>query len=270
MKSSSALFNIFLILFLLYLFFVIFLFFYQRKLLYHPGENNYLDDASLNHQIEKVYIPSDQNLVAWQFEKNRKFKTLIFFHGNAGKIDNRIYKLNEFSKLDLNYLIFAYRGFSGNDGKPTENALYKDARAVKSWLNLNNVQDAEIILYGESLGTAVAVDLAKDFNFAGIILESPFTSMVELAKKYYPYLPVKLVLKDKYETIKKLDQINSPILILHGAKDTIVPFEMGLKIYEIANSPKYKYFNDNDDHMMDYNEDLVQSIKSFIKTIETN
>ena len=104
----------------------------------------------------------------------------------------------------------------------------------------------------------------------GIILESPFTSMVKLAKKYYPYLPVKLVLKDKYETIRKLDQINSPILILHGAKDNIVPFEMGLKIYEIANSPKYKYFNDNDDHMMDYNEDLVQSIRNFINTIDIN
>ena len=146
-------------------------------------------------------------------KKNPKYKTLLFFHGNAGKIDNRIYKLNELSKLDLNYLIFAYRGFSGNDGKPSEKGLYKDARAVKYWLNLNNIKDSEIILYGESLGTAVAVDLAKEFNFSGIILESPFTSMVKLAKKYYPYLPVKLVLKDKYETIRKLDQINSPILI---------------------------------------------------------
>jgi len=270
MKSSSIFFNIFLVVLLVYFFIVIFLFFYQRKLLYHPGENNYLDDASLNHKIEKVYIPSDQKLVAWYFKKNPKYKTLLFFHGNAGKIDNRIYKLNEFSKLDINYLIFAYRGFSGNEGKPSEKGLYKDARAVKYWLNLNNIQDSEIILFGESLGTAIAVDLAKEFDFSGIILESPFTSMVELAKKYYPYLPVKLVLKDKYETIRKLDKINSPILIMHGGKDTIVPFEMGLKIYETANSPKYKYFNDQDDHMMDYNEDLVQSIRNFIKTIDIN
>jgi len=245
-------------------------YFYQRKLLYHPGENNYLDEGPLNHKIEKVYINSDFKLLGWHHVKNKKFKTLLFFHGNAGKIDNRIYKLNELSKLDLNYLIFAYRGFSGNEGKPSEKGLYKDARAVKYWLNLNNIKDSEIILYGESLGTAIAVDLAKEFNFSGIILESPFTSMVELAKKYYPYLPVKLVLKDKYETIRKLDQINSPILIMHGAKDTIVPFEMGLKIYEIVNSPKYNYFNDNDDHMMDYNEDLVQSIRNFIKTIDIN
>ena len=86
MKSSGTLLNIFLIIVLLYLLVVIFLFFYQRKLLYHPGENNYLDDASLNHQIEKVYIPSDEKLVAWHFEKNPNFKTLLFFHGNAGKL----------------------------------------------------------------------------------------------------------------------------------------------------------------------------------------
>ena len=122
MKSSS-LFNIFSVLLLVYFFIIIFLFFYQRKLLYHPGENNYLDDASLNHKIEKVYISSDQKLVGWYFKKNPKYKTLLFFHGNAGKIDNRIYKLNELSKLDLNYLIFAYRGFSGNEGKPSEKGL---------------------------------------------------------------------------------------------------------------------------------------------------
>ena len=270
MKSSSIFFNIFLVTLLLYFFITIFLFFYQRKLLYHPGEDNYLDDASLDHKIEKVYIPSDQKLVAWYFKKNPKYKTLLFFQGNAGKIDNRVYKLNEFSKLNINYLIFAYRGFSGNEGKPSEKGLYKDARAAKYWLNLNNVQDNEIILYGESLGGAIAVDLAKEFDFSGIILESPFTSMIDMAKKYYPYLPAKLILKDKYETIRKLDKINSPILIMHGAKDTIVPFKMGLKIYETANSPKYKYFNDHDDHMMDYNEDLVQSIRNFIKIIDIN
>jgi len=267
MKSSSTFFNIFLVLLLAYFFIVIFLFFYQRKLLYHPGENNYLDDASLNHNIEKVYISSDQKLVAWYFKKNPKYKTLLFFHGNAGKIDNRIYKLNEFSKLDINYLIFAYRGFSGNEGKPSEKGLYKDARAVKYWLNLNNVQDNEIILYGESLGGAIAVDLAKEFDFSGIILESPFTSMIDMAKKYYPYLPVKFLLKDKYESKNKIKNLKSPILVLHGRKDKIVPFYMGEKIFEMANNPKFKYFTDLDDHMMDFNDKLINEIDSFIENL---
>ena len=255
------------ILIFLYVLIGFFIYIFQGKLLYHPGANNYLDDASLNHKIKKIYIPSDQKLVAWYFKKNPKYKTLLFFHGNAGKIDNRIYKLNEFSKLNVNYLIFAYRGFSGNEGDPSEKGLYKDARAVKYWLNLNNIQDNEIVLYGESLGTAVAVDLAKEFSFSGIILESPFTSMTKLAKKHYPYLPVKFLLKDRYETIKKLNEINSPILVMHGAKDNIVPFDMGVKVYENANNPKFNYFTEMDDHMMNYDDKLVNEIEIFINSL---
>lgn len=267
MKPSISFLNFFFVLLFVYFLIVIFLFFYQRKLLYHPGENNYLDDTSLNHNIEKVYIPSDQKLVAWHFKKNPKFKTLLFFHGNAGKIDNRIYKLNEFSKLNINYLIFAYRGFSGNEGEPTEKGLYRDARAAKYWLNLNNIQDNKIILYGESLGTAIAVDLAKEFDFSGIILESSFTSMQKLAKIHYPYLPIKLLLKDKYKTDEKIQDINSSILIMHGKQDKIVPFFMGKKIFDLAKNPKHSFFVDYDDHMMDYNNSLLDSLGKFIKSL---
>ena len=267
MKIGSIAINSFIVLIIVYLLVVLFISFYQRKLLYHPGENNYLDQNTLSHKIEKVYIPSDEKLIGWYFEKNKNFKTLLFFHGNAGKIDNRIYKLNEFSKMNINYLIFGYRGFSGNSGKPHEEGLYKDAKAAKFWLNQKNISDEQIILYGESLGTAIAIDLAVEHKFSGIILESPFTSMTELAKKYYPYLPVKLILKDKFDSIKKLNLIEAPILVMHGKKDRIVPFNMGLRIYETANDPKFNYFNINDDHMMDYNEDMISSLKNFIKYI---
>ncbi len=247
---------------------VLFITFYQRKLLYHPGENNYLDQNTLNHKIEKVYIPSDDKLIGWYFEKNKNFKTLLFLHGNAGKIDNRIYKLNEFSKININYLIFGYRGFSGNSGQPNEEGLYKDAQAAKLWLNKKNISDEQIILYGESLGTAIAVNLAKENKFAGIILESPFTSMTELARKYYPYLPVNFILKDKFDSIKKIKLIEAPILIMHGKKDKIVPFKMGLKIYQSSNNPKFNYFNDNDDHMMNFDENMINTLKNFIKFID--
>ena len=267
MKIGSIAINSFIVLIIIYLLVVLFISFYQRKLLYHHGENNYLDQNTLNHKIEKVYIPSDKKLIGWYFKKNKNFKTLLFFHGNAGKIDNRIYKLNEFSKMNINYLIFGYRGFSGNSGKPHEEVLYKDAKAAKFWLNQKNIPDEQIILYGESLGTAIAIDLAVEHKFSGIILESPFTSMTELAKKYYPYLPVKLILKDKFDSIKKLNVIEAPILIMHGKKDKIVPFNMGLRIYESANNPKFNYFNNNDDHMMDFNDDMISSLKNFIKYV---
>jgi len=135
------------------------------------------------------------------------------------------------------------------------------------WLKIKGVKEKNIILYGESLGTAVAIETAQNKNLAGIILESPFTSMVELAQKYYPFLPVKFLLKDKYETIKKLPNINSPLLVLHGKLDSIVPFSMGKKLFEKANEPKFKYFIDNDDHMVRYDQKLLNEIKKFISDI---
>ena len=256
-----------LFLFLVYFTICIVIYFSQRSLMYHPSENNYLDENKLNHKIEKIKIPSDHDLNSWYFKKNKKYKTLLFFHGNAGSLENRIYKLNDLAKLKLNYLIISYRGFSGNKGNPTEDGLYKDARAAKYWLNLNNISDQNIIVYGESLGTAVTIDLAKDHKFAGIILESPFTSMLKLSRKYYPLLPTGLLLKDKYETDKKIQKVFSPILILHGKKDNIVPFEMGEDLFNLANNPKFNYFVENDDHMMDFNEDLINSINKFISSL---
>ena len=268
MKLGSIALNSFLILLFLYIFVIIFLFFYQRKLLYHPSENNYLDETSLNHNVEKKFIQSENKLVSWYFEKNSNYKTILFFHGNAGKLDNRVYKLNELSKLEINYLIIAYRGFSGNEGKPTEDGLYEDAKSAKIWLNNNGTKDKDIILYGESLGTAVAVDLASKYSFAGVILESPFTSMTRLAQKYYPIFPVKIILKDKFDSINKIQKINSPILVMHGEEDTIVPFSMGVEIFEKSNTQKSKYFIKNDDHMMNFDQNLISEIQKFIKSLK--
>ena len=152
----------------------------------------------------------------------------------------------------------------GNEGSPTEENLYKDAKAAIKWLNRKEVENNKIILYGESLGTGVAVEIGKKNNFNSIILESPFTSMENAAKIYYPYLPVKLLLKDKYNSISKIKKITTPILIMHGKKDDIVPFSMGKELFEKANNPKYSYFTSDDDHMMEFNDQILKSIKNFI------
>ena len=174
--------------------------------------------------------------------KDSPYKTILFFHGNAGTLENRIHKLNHFKDMNINFLIVSWRGFSGNKGKPTEEGLYKDANAAVDWLKNKNINEESIIIYGESLGTGVAIDIAQNKNYAGIILETPFTSMVDAAKIFYPYIPVNLLLKDKFENYKKIKNINSPILVMHGELDQIVPFSMGKKIYELANEPKYSYF----------------------------
>ncbi len=252
-----------------YILVLVFLYFYQRSLLYHPNENNYSGDQ-ISVPIKKVRINTEDNidLLGWFHEKDlQKYKTVLFFHGNAGSLENRIHKLNHFNKMDVNFLIIAWRGFSGNKGKPSEEGLYKDGRSGINWLVKKGVKEKNIVIYGESLGTGVATHVSQNKNFAGVVLETPFTSMIDAAKKFYPYIPVGLLLKDKFDNKSKIKNIKVPILIMHGEADQIVPFFMGKKMYEEANMPKYSYFTKHDNHMMEYDENLVKALNSFLKSL---
>ena len=248
---------------------LILLFIFQRSLMYHPLENNYSGDK-LEVEVEKVKIVTTDNLslLGWFHKKDlKKFKTIVYFHGNAGNLENRIHKLNHFKDMDVNFLIISWRGFSGNKGKPSEKGLYIDANSTILWLKNLGLLEKDIILYGESLGTGIATELAQTNNYAGLVLETPFTSMVKAAKNFYPYIPVSLLLKDKYDNQKKIKNIKIPVLVMHGEADQIVPFRMGKKIYEIANEPKYSYFTEYDDHMMEYDEKLLFALKTFFKSL---
>ncbi len=261
--------EIFIGILVVYISVLIVLFIFQRNLMYLPNENNYFGDK-LEVEIKKVKITTSDNinLLGWFHNKDlKKFKTIVYFHGNAGKLDNRIYKLNYFKNMDVNFLIIAWRGFSGNKGKPSEEGLYEDGKSTIEWLKNLGVTEKDIIIYGESLGTGIATEIAQNNNFAGLILETPFTSMIEAAKNFYPYIPVGLLLKDKYKNDKKMKNINIPLLVMHGEADQIVPFWMGKTIYEIANQPKYSYFTEYDDHMMEFDENLVLTIDKFIKSL---
>ena len=255
-----------------YVLLLIVVFFFQRDLLYHPSEDNYIKNevAKEPTEIEKVKITTNDkiDLTGWFYNKNlENFKTILFFHGNAGSLENRTYKLNHFKDLDLNFLIIAWRGFSGNKGKPNEMGLYEDAASAIKWLKTKGIEEKNIILYGESLGTGVAVEIAQNKNYAGVILESPFTSMVNMGKKYYPFFPVSLLLKDKFESYKKINNISVPVLIMHGKVDKIVPYDMGKKMYELANEPKFFYSQEYGDHMIEYDEKLLSALKKFILSL---
>ena len=255
-----------------YVLLLIIVFLFQGNLLYHPNTNNYLKDQAEREPagIEKVIIVTKDktNLIGWFYNRDLdKFKTILFFHGNAGSLENRTYKLNHFKNLNLNFLIIAWRGFSGNKGKPNEMGLYEDAKSAVKWLSAKGIKEQNIILYGESLGSGVAVEIAQNKNYAGIILESPFTSMINMGKKYYPFFPIKLLLKDKFENNKKIKKVSIPVLILHGKDDKIVPFVMGKKMYELANQPKFFYPQEYGDHMIDYNTELLTVLKKFIQSL---
>ena len=266
-KYRNSLILLFQIFFLVYFLILLYLYFFQRNLLYHPEENNYSNDK-LMVQIEKVKIRTNDNidLLGWFHQKDiRKLKTILFFHGNAGSLENRIHKLNHFKDMNINFLIIAWRGFSGNKGKPSEKGLYEDGDSSIKWLLNKGIKETDIIIYGESLGTGVATHLSQNRNFAGLILETPFTSMVDAAKTFYPYIPVKFLLKDKFENKKKIKNIDLPILVMHGEADQIVPFSMGKKMFELANEPKYSYFTKHDNHMMEFDENLIKALNSFLE-----
>jgi hypothetical protein len=255
--------------FAVYLVITLFLYFFQRNLLYYSTANNYSGDR-LVVLIEKVKIKTKDNieLLSWYHKKNiNDYKTILFLHGNAGTLEDRIHKINHFKDIDINFLLLSWRGFSGNNGDPSEKGIYEDARSAVRWLKNKGVVEKNIIIYGESLGTGAAVEIAQNNDFAGVILESPFTSMIDVGKTKYPFFPVRLLLKDKYESDKKIKNIKSPILILHGEVDRIVPFWMGKKMYKLANEPKYSYFSKYDDHMMEYNEKLLNKLKKFIYSL---
>ena len=259
--------SFFLLLVSVYILIVTYMYLNQRKLMYLPSENNYLDDE-VNFNYKEIFIEVENNikLKSWLIEKDLATKkTLIFFHGNAGNLSNRVYKLNKLSELNINILIIAWRGFSGNPGEPSEYNLYNDAQKAINWLRLKGATHKNIILYGESLGTGVAIELGQQNIYDSIILESPYTSMTNAAKRFYPWLPVRFLIKDKFDSESKIKNIKIPLLIMHGERDSIVPFKMGKKLFEKANYPKKSYFTKNDDHMMTFDEKLLAKIDEFIK-----
>ncbi|MEI8065141.1 MAG: alpha/beta hydrolase [Pseudomonadota bacterium] len=269
MKLRRIFLYVFLSSIILYVSVCTYMYVFQRNFLYHPDKNNYLRSEKLNADTKEISVPSTEGIAlkAWFYKNPQNKYTVLFFHGNAGGLGNRIYKLNELKNLNLNYLIISWRGFSGNKGSPTEQGLYSDARSALKWLEKNNISKSKIILYGESLGTGVAVEVGQNQKFAGIILESPYTSIVDAAKIYYPYLPVDLILKDKYLSLKKIKNINSPTLIMHGGADIIIPIAMGKKLFDEVQSKKYGYFPQFDRHMMTYNSELKLELQKFIKTL---
>lgn len=253
-----------------YLFILLYMYIFQRTFMYHPNVKN-TDPTSIQFNYEEVFIQSNKDiqLRSWFSHSSNNKKTILFFHGNAGELHARVYKLNKFSEMNLNFLIISWRGFSGNNGKPTEKGLYQDANKAVEWLEQKGINKKDIILYGESLGTGIAVELGSKAEFGGIILESPYTSMVAMGKRFYPFLPISLLQRDRYNSQKKIKKIKSPILVLHGKADTLVPFYMGKKIYEMANDPKYFYFPQFDKHMMAYDENLIIVLKNFFQDIST-
>ena len=183
------------------------------------------------------------DLLAWYSKPNINQPMLVYFHGNSFDIGERAYRIKRYINNGWGVLLLAWRGYSGNLGKPTERNLYIDGETAIKWIIDNLNYDYEnLIIYGESLGCAVAVELGTRYKFKSIILEAPFTSAPDIARKRYKIYPVKYLVLDKFDNYSKIDKILSPVLIISGTKDEVIPHSHSKKLYLKSNNPKKKSF----------------------------
>lgn len=213
----------------------------QARLLYLPTTS--LDttpgDIGLDHE-ELYFTTADQvRLHGWWIPAPNAWHTLLFMHGNAGNIAGRLPSIQLFHDLGLSVFIFDYRGYGLSGGRPDEHGTYLDARAAWDTLIVRGIPPERIVVFGRSLGGAIAANLAAEVHeAAALIVESSFTSAPDLAATLYPWLPVRAMLRFKYDTQARLRERTCPLLIVHSDEDELIPYSHALALYEAASPPK--------------------------------
>ncbi len=214
-----------------YLLLCLVIFALQRRLVYFPGPPPTVTPSAVGLEFDDLSIVTGdaETLHAWRVRAGGVAEgVVIHCHGNAGSIEHRIETARAFADMGLDCILFDYRGYGRSTGAPFEEGTYTDAEAVHDWAIGEGGYAAEkILIFGESLGGGVAVELARRREVAGLVLESSFTSIVDLGSKHYGWLPVNLLARDRYASIEKVGGLSNPILVLHGRGDEIIPFEHG-------------------------------------------
>jgi fermentation-respiration switch protein FrsA (DUF1100 family) len=224
----------------LYITAVAIMFFAQRHFLYFPDPVRTAPTAAGLPDVEERILetPDGERIIAWYGKAKPGQPTLLYFHGNGGALDDRRERIRAYLDLGRGVYMMSYRGYSGSTGSPTERANVADAKLAYDALLREGVAAKDILIYGESLGTGVAVQVAREKSTFGLILDSPFTSVAERAADFYPWLPARLLMTDRYDSLSIISDVRTPLFILHGEADEIVPVEMGRKLFAHANEPK--------------------------------
>lgn len=214
----------------------------QRSLQYFPDKNNPGDPADSGvptMRIVEIGTEDGFMLNAWFAPPEQKNSYIaVIFHGNAGHIGHRAIKAQHFIDKGMGALLLDYRGFGGNPGAPSEQGLYKDARGALRFLEKQGYSQSQVILYGESIGSGVAVQMAYEIQPRYLILEAPFSSAVDVARLRYYFLPVDWLMKDRFDSASKIADIKTNLLIVHGDEDGVIPIELAQILFEKANHPK--------------------------------
>jgi len=210
-----------------------FIFFPTRQLVGSPK------DIALDYSSVHITTSDGVRLHGWWVPANPERGVVLFFHGNAGNISDRLDSIRIFHELDLSVFIFDYRGYGQSEGEPSEQGTYRDGEAAWRYLaDERHVDPTRIVMFGRSLGAAVAAEIALQHRPRALILESAFTSIRAMARAAMPWLPVGPFLRTRYETLRKVRAVECPILVVHSRDDEIVPFEQGKALFDAAREPK--------------------------------
>lgn len=220
---------------------LVYLYLNQEQIMFLPGADFELTPEQFGLEYEEMTLKIDEEVTVhgWYFPADPEGPTVLFCHGNAGNISHRLETAQYLVSLGANTLLFDYRGYGKATGSPTETGLYTDAQAALEWLTLvKNVPADKLVIFGRSLGGAVAVELATKNECRGLIVESAFTSMPDMAQAVYPWLPVKFLVRHKLSSIDKIGDVKSLVLVMHSPIDEIIPFWMGRSLYEATTAEK--------------------------------
>ncbi|MCC5791450.1 MAG: alpha/beta hydrolase [Legionellaceae bacterium] len=214
------------------------LYVWQRKMIYLPDPHRPNPALARQFGFDDIFLTSQDGLSlrSWYKAAQPGQPTVLYFQGNAGNIAHRLPLAEPLLQQGIGMFLMGYRGYGGNPGAPSEQGHYADARQALAFLQTQGVPPSQIVLYGESLGTGVASELAQEQPFCALILQSPFLSLVDLARWHYPWILLKPW--DRYDSFSKIKKIHSPLLIVHGKRDNIVPFAHAQSLYAAANEPK--------------------------------
>lgn len=234
--------NFFLLCLVLYVGMHAYLYIEQERLLFVPTTTP-ADISKAPSSVEVITVPTEDGLELsawWQPPPSEEADIIIFFHGNAGNLEDRLDKLPYLIDKGYGVLLAEYRGYGGNEGIPSEENLYIDARAHLDWLmDTKDIGPERFVIYGESLGSGVATQMATEYDAKALVLDVPFNNVPEVGKYYYPYIiGMDLMVRNKFANDQKIADIDMPVFIGTAGLDTVVPNSLGKKLFDLAREPK--------------------------------
>ena len=259
----------------IYVLLALVLYLFQNKMVFLanlPGRALTASPGDIGLEYEEVYLTTSDNerLHGWYVPATNSKGVLLFFHGNAGNISHRLDSIGIFHQLGLDTLIIDYHGYGQSTGKATEQGTYLDAQAAWNYLvDERGIPADQIIIFGRSLGGAVGAWLGAQHTPAAVIIESSFSSGVDMARRLYPFLPVRLITRLRYPVAEYASHLDCPVLVVHSRDDEIIPFEMGQSIYA-AVKPRKSFLEIRGDHNNGFfisRREYVEGLAGFIDSI---